>query len=58
MLFRLSKATFDQVERNSSAAGIFEKGPTAHLVAEWILQNDWMARHKMKPRDPAILPPD
>ena len=25
----------------------------AHLVADWILQNDWMARNKMSLRHPA-----
>lgn len=24
----------------------FEKGIIAHLVADWVLQNDWMARNK------------
>lgn len=24
----------------------FERGFTAHLVADWLLQNDWMARYK------------
>jgi hypothetical protein len=31
----------------------FEKGLVAHLLADWILQNDWMARHKMSLRHPA-----
>ena len=31
----------------------FEKGMVAHLVADWILQNDWMARHKSSLRHPA-----
>jgi hypothetical protein len=31
----------------------FEKGLVAHLVADWILQNDWMARNKMSLRHPA-----
>ena len=31
----------------------FESGLTAHLVADWILQNDWMARNKMSLRHPA-----
>ena len=31
----------------------FEKGLVAHLVADWILQNDWMARNKMKLSHPA-----
>jgi hypothetical protein len=31
----------------------FEKGLVAHLVADWILQNDWMARNKISLRHPA-----
>lgn len=31
----------------------FEKGLVAHLIADWVLQNDWMARHKMSLRHPA-----
>lgn len=31
----------------------FERGLVAHLVADWILQNDWMARNKMNLRHPA-----
>ena len=31
----------------------FEKGLVAHLIADWILQNDWMARHKLDLRHPA-----
>lgn len=31
----------------------FEGGLVAHLVADWILQNDWMARNKMQLRHPA-----
>lgn len=31
----------------------FERGLLAHLVADWILQNDWMARHKVSLRHPA-----
>jgi len=31
----------------------FEKGLVAHLVADWILQNDWMALNKTKLRHPA-----
>lgn len=31
----------------------FEKGLIAHLVADWILQNDWMARNKTKLLHPA-----
>jgi hypothetical protein len=32
---------------------LFEKGLIAHLVADWILQNDWMARHKSSLKHPA-----
>jgi len=31
----------------------FERGLVAHLIADWILQNDWMARNKMSLRQPA-----
>jgi len=31
----------------------FEKGLIAHLVADWILQDDWMARNKTNLRHPA-----
>ena len=31
----------------------FERGLIAHLVADWILQNDWMATHKGDLRHPA-----
>ena len=31
----------------------FERGLVAHLVADWVLQNDWMARHKTSLRHPA-----
>lgn len=31
----------------------FEKAVVAHLVADWILQNDWMALNKMKLTHPA-----
>ncbi len=31
----------------------FEKGLLAHLLADWILQNDWMARNKVSLRHPA-----
>jgi hypothetical protein len=31
----------------------FESGLIAHLVADWVLQNDWMARNKMRLRHPA-----
>ena len=31
----------------------FERGLVAHLVADWILQNDWMARNKISLRHPA-----
>jgi hypothetical protein len=32
---------------------LFERGLVAHLIADWILQNDWMARNKMSLRHPA-----
>lgn len=31
----------------------FEGGLIAHLIADWLLQNDWMARNKMYLRHPA-----
>jgi hypothetical protein len=31
----------------------FERGLMAHLVADWVLQNDWMARNKISLRHPA-----
>ena len=31
----------------------FERGLVAHLVADWVLQNDWMARNKTSLRHPA-----
>ena len=31
----------------------FERGLVAHLIADWILQNDWMARHKTRISHPA-----
>jgi hypothetical protein len=31
----------------------FERGLVAHLVADWVLQNDWMARSKTSLRHPA-----
>ncbi len=31
----------------------FEKALVAHLIADWVLQNDWMARHKSSLRHPA-----
>ena len=31
----------------------FERGVVAHLVADWLLQNDWMARNKKNLRHPA-----
>lgn len=31
----------------------FESGLIAHLVADWILQNDWMALNKTSLRHPA-----
>ncbi len=32
---------------------LLEKAVVAHLVADWILQNDWMARNKVSLRHPA-----
>jgi hypothetical protein len=31
----------------------FERALVAHLVADWLLQNDWMAHHKCKLSHPA-----
>jgi hypothetical protein len=31
----------------------FEKALVAHLVADWVLQNDWMALNKVRLRHPA-----
>jgi hypothetical protein len=31
----------------------FERALVAHLVADWLLQNDWMARNKIDLRHPA-----
>jgi hypothetical protein len=31
----------------------FERGLIAHLVADWLLQNDWMALNKVKLSHPA-----
>jgi hypothetical protein len=31
----------------------FERGLVAHLIADWLLQNDWMALNKMNLRHPA-----
>ena len=31
----------------------FERGLSAHLVADWLLQNDWMARNKAHLTHPA-----
>jgi len=31
----------------------FERGLVAHLVADWVLQNDWMARNKTRLWHPA-----
>ena len=31
----------------------FERGLIANLVADWILQNDWMAKNKMSLQHPA-----
>lgn len=32
---------------------LFEKAVVAHLVADWLLQNDWMARNKVSLAHPA-----
>ncbi len=32
---------------------VFERALIAHLVADWLLQNDWMARNKKDLRHPA-----
>ncbi|HVM50374.1 MAG TPA: DUF3307 domain-containing protein [Candidatus Acidoferrum sp.] len=32
---------------------LFERGLVAHLAADWVLQNDWMARNKTSLRHPA-----
>jgi len=32
---------------------LFEKAVVVHLVADWLLQNDWMARNKTDLRHPA-----
>ena len=32
---------------------LFEKALVAHLTADWLLQNDWMAVHKTNLRHPA-----
>lgn len=32
---------------------LFEQALVAHLVGDWLLQNDWMARHKTSLRHPA-----
>lgn len=32
---------------------LFERGMVAHLIADWLLQNDWMARNKANLRHPA-----
>ena len=31
----------------------FERGFIAHLIADWLLQNDWMAKNKTNLRHPA-----
>jgi hypothetical protein len=31
----------------------FERGVVAHLIADWLLQNDWMAKNKKNLRHPA-----
>ena len=32
----------------------FERGLVVHLLVDWLLQNDWMARNKVKLTHPAI----
>jgi len=32
---------------------LFEKAVVAHLIADWILQNSWMAQNKISLRHPA-----
>jgi hypothetical protein len=32
---------------------LFERGLVAHLIADWLLQNDWMAAHKGSLHHPA-----
>jgi hypothetical protein len=32
---------------------LFERGLIANLIADWVLQNDWMARNKTSLRHPA-----
>ena len=32
---------------------LFERGLIANLIADWVLQNDWMARNKVSLRHPA-----
>lgn len=39
--------------RPSREATLFVRGLIAHLVADWLLQNDWMARAKQDPRHAA-----
>ncbi len=31
----------------------FERGLVAHLIADWLLQNDWMAKNKVSLKHPA-----
>src|SRR5512136_303200 len=38
---------------SDSAMTLFEKALVAHLVADWLLQNDWMAGNKRNLRHPA-----
>lgn len=35
------------------ATGLLAWGVVAHLIADWPLQNDWMAKHKASLRHPA-----
>jgi hypothetical protein len=37
------------------ATGLMAWGLVAHLIADWPLQNDWMARWKVVPQHPAAI---
>lgn len=39
--------------RNLTASELMIWGLVAHLVADWLLQNDWMSRNKVKVLHPA-----
>ncbi len=38
------------------ATGLLAWGIVAHLIADWPLQNDWMAKHKAERRNRALSP--